>query len=190
MKITKKVLIPAVLLLCALCFWGCFWTQNPLTGSAAQVSIPAATAAGEVFAPDTENDEISLLDAEHRRRRGEAVSNVEREEIDQEYIQRYQAIIDDCYDRLLSLAGEEMRAALIQERTAWESYAPTRLDMQLKYYQEIYTSGSIVPVLHSGFEYDLYHQRALSFQKMYDEVSRMVAIRDEYMSKFQQTDNP
>lgn len=180
MKITKKVLIPAVLLLCALFFLGGFQTQKSLTGSAAQVSTPAATAAGEVSAPDTENDGISLLDAEHQRRRGEAVSNVEREEIDQEYIQRYQAIIDDCYDRLLSLAGEEMQSALIQERIAWESYSPIRLDMQLKYYQEIYESGSIVPVLCSGFEYDLYHQRAISFQKMYDEISRMAAIRDEY----------
>lgn len=180
MTIPKKVMIPGILVLCAVFFCGGLLTQKLLASQAVQTSAPSDSVANEISVPNAEVGEISLLDADHQRQYEEAVSNVEREEIDDMYIQRYQAIIDRCYDRLLSIAGEDLQIAMTQERTAWESYAPVCLDMQLKYYQEVYTSGSIVPVLYSGSEYDLYHQRALLFQKMCDRVSRIVAIRDEY----------
>lgn len=105
MTISKKVLIPVILILCAAFFCGGFWTQKLLSGRAMQASAPA----------DTDTDEISLLDAAHEQRLVEAVSNVETEDVNEEYVQKYKELINRYHEQLMSAAMEDLQASLPQE---------------------------------------------------------------------------
>ena len=52
------------------------------------------------------------------------------------------------------------------------------MDSQLAYYEQFYMGGSIVPVVCSKAEYDLYRQKALSLREMYDDLARMIPFLD------------
>lgn len=161
MTISKKILIPIVLLLCAAFFCGGFWIQKLLSNQIAQASAPA----------DPDTDEVSLLDATHEQRLAEAVSNVETEEVNEEYVQKYKELINRYHEQLMSVAGEALQASLPREQEAWENYVQALLDMQMDYYEERFYAGSIPPVLLTHFEYDIYKQRALRFQEICDDIT-------------------
>lgn len=170
MIIPKKVLIPVVLILCAAFFCGGFWTQKLLSSQTAQASAPA----------DTDADEISLLDAEHKQKRSEAACRADTSEVDREYVQKYKELINRCHEQLMSAAGEDLQAALQQEQEAWENYVQPLMDMQLNYYMEYFTGSSSTPLAYSRFEYDIYKQRALLFQEICDNITSIADIRRQY----------
>ncbi len=170
MTISKKVLIPVILILCAAFFCGGFWTQKLLSGQAMQANAPA----------DTDADEISLLDAAHEQRLAEAVSNVETEDVNEEYVQKYKELISRYHEQLMSVATKDLQTSLPQEQEAWENYVQTLLDMQMDYYEENFYGGSVPPVLITDFEYDLYKQRALLFQEICENITSIADIRRQH----------
>jgi len=176
MTISRKVLIPVVLILCAAFFCGGFWTQKLLSCQTVQASSPA----------DTGADEISLLDAAHEQRLAEAVSNVETEDVNEEYVQKYKELINCCHEQLMSVAMKELQASLPQEQEAWENYVQALLDMQMDYYEEFFYGGSVPPVLITHFEYDLYKERALLFQEICSNITSRADIRRQYEQSMQQ----
>lgn len=164
LTISKKVFFLFCLVLCAVAFCAGFCVHKLLPE--------------ETHAADVDAEDVSSMDAEHDRRIAEAESNAEICEINEEFAQRYAVMISDDYERILSIADNALKPALTEERSAWEKYARSYMDSQLAYYEQFYMGGSIVPVVCSKAEYDLYRQKVLSLREMYDDLARMIPFLD------------
>ena len=164
LTISKKVFFLFCLVLCAVAFCAGFCVHKLLPE--------------ETHTVDADAEDVSSMDAEHDRRIAEAESNAGICEINEEFAQRYAVMISDDYERILSIADNALKPALTEERSAWEKYARSYMDSQLAYYEQFYTGGSIVPVVCSKAEYDLYRQKALSLREMYDDLARMIPFLD------------
>ena len=108
---------------------------------------------------------ISLMDIEYKQRVADAVSNFEVCEINEEFSQRYEAIANEYYEQVISIADDTFKLAIVEEQTAWENYALNYLNSQLAYYEQLYAGGSIVPVICSQAKYDLYREKVLALIK-------------------------
>lgn len=113
------------------------------------------------------------IDIEYEQRITEAESNFEICKINEEYSQQYKSIINIYYNQIMLIADDAFKLAFSEEQDAWEAYAQIYLDLQLSYYEQLYSGGSIVPVICSKEKYDLYRQRALLMRKMYGDLANV-----------------
>lgn len=104
---------------------------------------------------------VLSLDEEYSGEMLHANSNVEKCEINSKYASEWKKIIDQYFDRLTAEASEGARAVILSEQIAWEEYAAESINLYQNYLEQIYQGGSIVPVLLSEYEYELYRAKAL-----------------------------
>lgn len=121
---------------------------------------------------------VSLMDIEYKQKVTDAVSNFEVSEINEEFSQRYEAIANEYYEKIISIADDTFKLAIIEEQAAWDSYALNYLNSQLAYYEQLYAGGSIVPVICSQVKYDLYRTKVLSLYEMYDGLAKVTLLSE------------
>ena len=109
----------------------------------------------------------TILESEYEKRITTVHSNFEKSEINYEYAKKWDEFADKYYSELLELASDDLKENLIVSQEAWDNYAEISAETRLGYLQNIYEYGTIVPVIHSQYVYDLHHDRALEIYEMY-----------------------
>ena len=110
------------------------------------------------------------IDSEYAQQLLNAESNLEVCKIHNRFSVLWKDEIDIINDRINAIASESLQQALFKEQQEWNSAVSTKIDCRLQFFQQIYGSGSIVPVLIAEYECQLYRERAINLNKMYDQI--------------------
>lgn len=116
------------------------------------------------------------LDEECKRRLSNAQSNFEITEINSEFADKWKEEIDKNYQNLLTVSWKFLNEKAVASQAEWYIYAEKRIDEEREYLLQQYTTGTIVSVKMSEFEYDLYRERALELFEMYYELKSQEEI--------------
>lgn len=116
------------------------------------------------------------LDEECKRRLSNAQSNFEITEINSEFADKWKEEIDKNYQNLLTVSWKFLNEKVVASQAEWYIYAEKRIDEEREYLLQQYTTGTIVSVKMSEFEYDLYRERALELFEMYYELKSQEEI--------------
>lgn len=116
------------------------------------------------------------LDEECKRRLSNAQSNLEITEINSEFADKWKEEIDKNYQNLLTVSWKFLNEKAVASQAEWYIYAEKRIDEEREYLLQQYTTGTIVSVKMSEFEYDLYRERALELFEMYYELKSQEEI--------------
>lgn len=116
------------------------------------------------------------LDEECKRRLSNAQSNFEITEINSEFADKWKEEIDTNYQNLLTVSWKFLNEKAVASQAEWYIYAEKRIDEEREYLLQQYTTGTIVSVKMSEFEYDLYRERALELFEMYYELKSQEEI--------------
>lgn len=117
-----------------------------------------------------ENTLVAQLDEEYEAAINEAISNIEICEINQRFTEEWKKIIEEYYTLLLDTNTEALRVHIKKDKEEWPQYAQTRIDLELEYLQQIYGSGSIVPVIQSNFICELHREKSIELIEMYTKL--------------------
>lgn len=116
------------------------------------------------------------LDEECKRRLSNAQSNFEITEINSEFADKWKEEIDKNYQNLLTVSWKFLNEKVVASQAEWYIYAEKRIDEEREYLLQQYTTGTIVSVKMSEFEYNLYRKRALELFEMYYELKSQEEI--------------
>lgn len=124
----------------------------------------------------TEEQETFALDAEFEKAIEATYSNVEKCQVNDEYADKWDEFADEYYNKLLEIANDDFEASLTVSQTEWEKYAEISKEMHLKYLQDVYKAGTIVPVASSYYNYTLHRERAIELYEMYTKLKPLYDI--------------
>ena len=99
-----------------------------------------------------------------------AASNVESSQISYDYAEKWDAVAAEYYDAIMSVANDDLKAALKANREAWELYAQAELELFFRYKEQKYWGGSVVPVLVAEEQYRMSRERALELYDIFIQV--------------------
>lgn len=116
------------------------------------------------------------LDEECKHRLSNAQSNFEITEINSEFADKWKEEIDKNYQNLLTVSWKFLNEKVVASQAEWYIYAEKRIDEEREYLLQQYTTGTIVSVKMSEFEYNLYRKRALELFEMYYELKSQEEI--------------
>lgn len=114
-----------------------------------------------------DNTVIEHLDEEYEAAINGAISNIELCEINERYTEEWQKIIEEYYDQLQAMEPDTFAVQIEKDREQWTQYVQTRIDLELQYLQEIYGSGTILPVVLSHFICEIHREKAIELIEMY-----------------------
>ncbi len=132
-------------------------------------------------APSTEIEETTVtysLDAEYEKAKQKCKSNAEITSLNEDFAKKWYDLIEAYYNCALTPGEPPYDDELLDEwyikmheniriiHENWEIYAQQRLKNEEDRIVTIYMSGSIVPVLLSQFEYELYRSHAIEMYEM------------------------
>ena len=126
-------------------------------------TVPQETTVGQ-------KDYYAEIDSEYKQQLLNAVSNVEVSKVHDRFTELWKSEIDSSINKINAIASESLQQALFKEQQEWESTATAMIDCRLCFYQQVYGSGSIVPVLMAEYKCQLYRDRAISLNEMYDQI--------------------
>lgn len=129
----------------------------------------------------TESEVSFALDTEYEKAFSAAYSNVEKCQVNDDYADKWDEFAEEYYNKLLEIASNDFKSSLIVSQAEWEKYAEISKEMQLKYLQDVYESGSSVPVGNSYYNYTLHRERAIELYEMYTELNPLYDIEQEYL---------
>ncbi len=129
----------------------------------------------------TESEVTFALDTEYEKAFSAAYSNVEKCQVNDDYSDKWDKFANEYYNKLLEIASDDFKASLIASQTEWKKYAELKEDAQLKYYQNVFGSGTAVPGAVSNYRYNLHRERAIELYKMYIELKPLYDIEQEYL---------
>ena len=109
-----------------------------------------------------------------------AASNYEKCEVNRQFAEKWRQEAELYLNKICEIADEDLKQAIIAGQTAWENAYPIRIEENLAYLQYVYTTGTIVPILHSKYAYDLQRERAIELYGMYNKVKFIWDIIQEY----------
>lgn len=119
-------------------------------------------------------NEIVLLDNEYEKEITAAYSNFEKGEVNYEFAEKWDKFADKYYNEIMKIASDDFKKALTISQDEWKKYAEVSEETQLRYLQDLYEYGTIVPVLHSYYTYDLHRERAIEIYEMYFKLKPLV----------------
>lgn len=132
-----------------------------------------------VFAAESENcDDSKLqnypfaieLDQEYERRLSAAQSNAEMTDVHIEFAEKWKAEIDVNYQKLLTVANDDFKEALIASQAEWYINAEKDLDEKYFYFASVHDFGSVLSLSSSKYAYNLYRERAIELFVMYEHL--------------------
>jgi len=112
--------------------------------------------------PKSEN--ICSIDEEYEKKISLASSNIDICNLNYEFMLKWKDEISCYYGNILNSANESLHQSVINEQIVWEQYCQVSIEMQQHYLEQLYGSGTIVPVLLSQYEYELYRERAINLR--------------------------
>lgn len=101
-----------------------------------------------------------------------AQSNAEMTDIHTEFAEKWKAEIDVNYQKLLTVANDDFKEALIASQAEWYVNAEKDLDEKYFYFESVHDVGSVTPVVSSKYACDLYRERAIELFVMYGKVTK------------------
>lgn len=110
------------------------------------------------------------LDDEYKKRVTGSCSNSEEVEINYQFAEAWKMAVDEYYDWILLHAEDELYNEISAEVVRWEEYSQNCLGAYESYLYQIYTTGTIVPVLQSEYTYNLYRDKALELYELYSSL--------------------
>ena len=137
--------------------------QETTTVPQETTTVPQETTVGQ-------KDYYAEIDSEYKQQLLNAVGNVEVSKVHDRFTELWKSEIDSSIDKINAIASESLQQALFKEQQEWESTATAMIDCRLCFYQQVYGSGSIVPVLMAEYKCQLYRDRAISLNEMYDQI--------------------
>ena len=143
-----------------------------LTGCAKSASMPPHTTAPEEThqtLPE-DNPEIAQLDKEYAMARSDAVSNVERADVNTRFAESWMKLIEEYYQHLYDISPENMQILLEQDKEQWLLYSQGQIELEHARLDAVFGSGTIVPVLLSEFTYELNREKAVALIEMYEQM--------------------
>lgn len=111
------------------------------------------------------------LDKECESRLSNAQSNFEITEINLEFADKWKLEINTNYQKLLEIANSSFKEKLMASQKEWYINAEKHAEERLRYLEELYQGGTIVPIKASAFQRDLYRERAIELFDMYYELT-------------------
>lgn len=111
-----------------------------------------------------------------------AKSNTAVVEINDTFSELWKEELNNTYNKIIAIANESLQQALFDEQQKWDDALSSKLECRLCYLQQIYGSGSIVPVLISEYRCQLYRERAIELNKMYEQLSSSEQAPDSLLS--------
>lgn len=99
-----------------------------------------------------------------------AMSNIELCEVNMEYAELWLQKTEEYYDYLCSACPEDMQDQILQEKEEWLQYTQVRIGLELNYLEQIYGSGTIVPVILSQFTYTMYREKAIELIDTHSQI--------------------
>lgn len=120
------------------------------------------------------------LDSEYASRYLDASSNYEKCEVNIQFSQKWKQEAEFYLEMLCEMADEDFKQTLLAAQAAWESAYQMRMDEHLAYLYYVYDSGTIVPILHSKYGYDLQRERAIELYEMYNSVKGVWEITQQH----------
>lgn len=124
---------------------------------------------------DSELQNYSLaieLDQEYERRIAAANANVEFTDINLEFAEKWKTEVDANYQKLLTVANDDFKEALIASQAEWYVNAEKDIDEKYMYFVSVHDFGSVLSVCTSKYEYKLYRERAVELFVMYDNLKQ------------------
>ena len=146
-----------------------------LSGCAKPASIPPHTTEPEEtqqIIPEV-NPEIAQLDKEYESAVSAADSNVELSDVNTRFAESWMKKIEEYYQRLYDISPENMQILLEQDMEQWLLYSQRQIELEHACLDEIYGSGTIIPVLISKFTYELNREKAVEIIEMYLQMNAM-----------------
>ena len=132
----------------------------------------------------TKNDTIITseynLDKEHSKELENTTSNAEITDINEKYAEKWKSTGDGYYTLILSdysnstKTKEQLQESLDRVTLIHDNmleYIDERLEIELKRLQDVYQSGSIVPVEMSNYEYKMYRDYALEMYRICQDMN-------------------
>ena len=113
---------------------------------------------------------LDYLHEEYLSRLDGAASNVETGQVSYDYAEKWDAVAAEYYDAIMSVANDDLKAALKANREAWELYAQAELELFFRYKEQKYWGGSVVPVLVAEEQYRMSRERALELYDIFIQV--------------------
>lgn len=130
--------------------------------------------------PDSHNDTklqnypLAIeLDKEYERRVSAANANAEITDINSEFAEKWKAETDANYQKLLSVANDDFKEALVASQAEWYVNAEKDIEEKFMYFVNVHDFGSITPICVSKYEYNLYRERAIELFVMYDNLQQI-----------------
>lgn len=126
--------------------------------------------------------QIVELDYAYAEKIAAAKSNADAADINYEFSQKWENLADAYYQDILGVADEleqehdadifgitggNLETVFLTSQDAWKAYAQIRINEQNAYLDANYAGGSIVSVLLSEFQCNLYRERAVELYNMY-----------------------
>ena len=146
----------------------------------AGTEIVDPTDGAETVDSTDETENRFALDAQYASSYLEATSNYEKCEVNRQFAEKWRQEAQLYLNKICEIADEDLKQAIIAGQTAWENTYPIRMEENFAYLQYVYGSGSIVPVIHSKYDYDLHRERAIELYEMYNEVKGIWDVFREY----------
>lgn len=112
-----------------------------------------------------QNNEVTFLNAERDIRMTKIHSNVDICNTNCEYTEKMKQLINKYDELIINNVSDDILKIYMKSYYDWENYSKAALKNQWEYLNLIYTNGTIVPILYSQYEYNLYCERA---RELYD----------------------
>lgn len=123
--------------------------------------------------PVEETESTHPIDIERSSMITKAASNYELCTINTEYTQMWNEVIQEYCQKISTIVNEDFSYTLGTEQKEWEMYVKIRLEMETLYWEQVYQGGSVVPVVLSNIEYNLYRARALDLISIYTKLLKV-----------------
>ena len=120
-----------------------------------------------------------VLDAQYASSYLEATSNYEMCEVNSQFAEKWKQEAELYLNKICEIADEDLKQAIIAGQESWENTYPIQMQENLTYLQYVYGSGSVVPVIHSKYDYDLQRERAIELYEMYNNIKRIWDVFQE-----------
>lgn len=120
-----------------------------------------------------ENLLVARLDKEYEATINAAVSNVELCEINGRYTEEWQKIIEEYYALLQVMEPDTFASQIMKDKEEWPQYTQVRIDLELQYLQEVYGSGTILPVVLSQYICEIHREKAIELIEMYTNLKEI-----------------
>ena len=116
---------------------------------------------------------VTALEKEYSKEIAEAQDRSQMCTINQRYTAKWEQMIEEYYNKLLSVGTINLSESVTKSQQSWEAYKEAALQEMDQYLTHVYTTGTAPTTLYTKFEYDINKERAETLYKIYIEIDEV-----------------